>query len=517
MWAPYLEWSLENPDYSGNPFDIGASATFTHSGSGQQITTGLFYAGDNIWKLRFSGVRIGTWTVSTASDEAALDGHSAVVTIFPNPNPQANGFISSAGNKFARQTGEQGELKAYLFNVFQDDLEFPSNRWDFVNDRSLDYIRTYPAEQWATEYLQKAHQHGSNTLFISLAHQWLQVGALTYDDHDSENPDFLTFDMLERVITTVHDQGGHLHIWVWGDEDRRATPIGLPGGINGEVDRRLQRYIAARLGPLPGWTMGYGFDLFEWVTPAQVEAWRDYMHDHFGWPHLLMAREESSFLTPDSMDVNSVDDRLNDQFYANASDRLAETPRRPIQYERRFYAGRDNVWTMEATRRAMWQFVLAGGAGSHWGIHRSLSDPEYSNPEQMEAYRLFWQARFLLDMLPANELTDGYALKSESTGCYVFYKEDTSSIQMNLSGMVGPQPAVAVDTRLAYAEIDLGILAPTNHTWNTPYQSDWAIAVGDFDRQATVASDFQAEPLDLPNNSYLPLITRGIAADRCGY
>ena len=53
---------------------------------------------------------------------------------------------------------------------------------------------------------------------------------------------------LELLITKVHAAGGLVHIWAWGDEARRWTPVRW--GKNGKVDKRLQRYIAARLGPL---------------------------------------------------------------------------------------------------------------------------------------------------------------------------------------------------------------------------------------------------------------------------
>ncbi|MCK5271351.1 MAG: hypothetical protein KAJ52_02195, partial [Sedimentisphaerales bacterium] len=89
--------------------------------------------------------------------------------------------------------------------------------------------------------------------------------------------------------------------------------------------------------------------------------------------------------------------------------------------------------------------------------------------------------RFLLDMERANSLTDGYCLKTTTNDNYVFYKEDTKSVQMNLSGMGTALPAIAVDAKLNYAEINIGTLSPTSQTWNAPYVSDWAVAVGDFD------------------------------------
>jgi len=67
----------------------------------------------------------------------------------------------------------------------------------------------------------------------------------------------------------------------------QKTPRSLKGGLGGRIDLRLQRYIAARLGPIPGWSMGFGFDLDEWVTADQLKEWHDNMHRHFGWSHFL--------------------------------------------------------------------------------------------------------------------------------------------------------------------------------------------------------------------------------------
>jgi hypothetical protein len=231
-----------------------------------------------------------------------LNGHGGTITVEPNPDPAIKGFLLTAGTKFARQVGDSGALEGFIFNVYQDNFEFPADYADRQKSVRLDYVSRYPAEAWATAYLQKAREHGADALFMALAHQWLQVGALSYEEHASRNPDPATFEMLEQVITTVHGQGGHLHIWMWGDEERKWTPIGLPGGINGEVDLRLQRYIAARLGPLPGWSISYGFDLHEWVLRAEVGTWGAYLHLHLGWPRIVAAREERHFRTPDNMD-----------------------------------------------------------------------------------------------------------------------------------------------------------------------------------------------------------------------
>ena len=48
------------------------------------------------------------------------------------------------------------------------------------------------------------------------------------------------------------------------------------------------RYIAARLGPLPGWSMNFGFDTIE-MPNAEADAalWANEINRGMGWPHLL--------------------------------------------------------------------------------------------------------------------------------------------------------------------------------------------------------------------------------------
>jgi hypothetical protein len=481
LWHPHLEWRLENADYRGNPYDLMASVTFTHQESGSKHLTWMYYDGTGAWRFRFTATQIGVWTFTTRSHARNLNGHGGTITIEPNPDPAIKGFLLTAGTKFARQVGAAGELEAFIFNVYQDNLDFPADYANRQKGVRLDYVSRYPPEAWATAYLQRAREHGADALFMALAHQWLQVGALTYEEHASRNPDPLTFEMLEQVITTVHAQGGHLHIWMWGDEERKWTPIGLPGGINGEVDLRLQRYIAARLGPLPGWSISYGFDLHEWVLRREVGMWGAYLHLHLGWPRIVAAREESHFRTPDNMDVYSNDARPSGEFYETALNAFENSGGRPVLFERRFLHGRDGIWTAENTRRAMWQFTMAGGAGALWGVHPGLGTGPYPDPQPLATHRRFWQGRFLLNMQPANDLTDGYALQDiTNPGRAIFYREDASTIRMDLTGMPGNQPAIAIDTRLPYAQIQIEPLAPIRHTWQAPYMSDWAIAIGTY-------------------------------------
>lgn len=58
---------------SGNPFDIEVKGDFTGP-DGTHIEVPGFYAGGNVWKIRFSANKPGRWSMTTLSTLAALNG-----------------------------------------------------------------------------------------------------------------------------------------------------------------------------------------------------------------------------------------------------------------------------------------------------------------------------------------------------------------------------------------------------------------------------------------------------------
>jgi hypothetical protein len=90
LWAPFLEWSLPNPSWEGNPFDLEASATFTHQESGEWRTTPMFFDGGNAWKFRFTATRTGTWSVRTSSVDLDLDNRRGTITVQANKARRKN-------------------------------------------------------------------------------------------------------------------------------------------------------------------------------------------------------------------------------------------------------------------------------------------------------------------------------------------------------------------------------------------------------------------------------------------
>jgi hypothetical protein len=167
---------------------------------------------------------------------------------------------------------------------------------------------------------------------------------------------------------------------------------------------------------------------------------------------------------------------------------LAARSGKPAFSEDRFRIrdrGDPKDYTMEETRQGLWASYMSGGVAGIWGNLLGVDiqwdgSVAYPNPEWIKTNTLFFDKRFLKDMVRCNNLTDGMCLRDSAKSNYVFYKEDSASIHMDLSGMTGSQHAIAVDARGSYQEIELGSLNASDQTWNAPYRSDWAIAVGNF-------------------------------------
>ena len=477
LWEPYLEWSLTLDNYEGNPFDLPARTVFTHSETGEQITTWMFYDGGDIWKFRFTGTKIGLWTFESFSEVDSLNGYKGSVIIESNPDMKSRGFSMANGNKFVRQGPAQDDFEPFIPNAWLNYREWGNQSRDGWTSIS----QTFADSNMVGAFLDDAYTHGMNGIQAIIANQWFTKDVATWNDIDNENPDPETFYALEKAILQAHRRGMFIHIWAWGDEQRQWTPTGLTGGINGEADRRIQRYIAARLGPLPGWSMGFGFDLNEWTNTDEVTDWVDYMQEKAGWPRLLGARGERNFTTPSNATYYSHDQRLTDNFYQGSLKLLNDAENRPVWLTRRFGWMRDNVWDMTTSRRALWQFAMAGGIGAIWGHYppaSSASGEGNYQKEQLSTYRDFWKDHLLLDLEPDNDLSEGALVLRRQMSHFIFYQEDAGNIHMDLSAIEGSFPAVAVDTKGSNKEIDLGNLTPGVHNWNPPYQSDWVISIG---------------------------------------
>lgn len=514
-WGPYLEWGLEYPQAQGNRFDVIATAVFEHS-SGETKRSLMFYSGvGDTWKFRFTGTEVGEWTVSTTGP-GPLDGRRGTVTIVENPDPTARGFIKAFGNKW----GWEGTGK-----VFVPQLAMVGAPSCFLRDGRVD---TQKIDRVISGFLVR---HGFSGLHVTVAGQWYDVDqgvTLSSDSSALEDscPDVRTFGVLEALIGRLYERGDMVHLWMWGIDSTASHRRGLRylggpteiGGPLSKADRRILRYIAGRLGPLPAWSIGYGIDLENWADAEQLQAWYDFLKDQLGgWRHYVGGRAHpvgrsvsTCYWHGDYAGYTSVRPSYDEYIKT-----LSNVPDLPAFQEDRFRTRLHNSFFFKdydpnLTIRGLWHSTMAGGVANIWGNviggidqERTVSwfydgeRPGIDIVKQIKTYATFFfdKVRFRRDLVPDNSRTDyegrvmlerwgggdlNVCLRSETNEHFIFYKENCRSVRMDLSGIQFPLRAVAVDVFDEYQEIDLGELEPESQTWTAPYRSTWAVAVGDF-------------------------------------
>ncbi|MEM6750845.1 MAG: dockerin type I domain-containing protein, partial [Planctomycetota bacterium] len=518
----FEEWSLTTAATLANPFDIAASATFTPVGGGEALTTGMYYdglngQGDHVYKFRFTGLQQGlSYNVTTSGGGvAALDGLAGGFDVVANADADATGFLTNVGNKYARQVGNDGGLQGELFNVYMNLQQFGSADGSFPSNP------VWSTQASRQQYFDQVKANGANVAFMLVSNNFFELGEPNRTNLTGDgpyNPDAQTFEIIEQAVQHARDEGLHLHLWAWGDDStrRRYTPPDDADknqlDINGDADRRLQRYLAARLAPLPGWSMGYGFDLNEWTDESDIQSWAEFVNDQSVNDHLLFAR---AYAASDGPTVNDAGantwraDALGGHSYATETDAVLEGPglettgaggptgylevaqdlaagaNKPHLYEERFTFNRtDGYWSEQRTREHYWYNAMAGGMGSWWGFFDRTDDQGPPTADgysvelrtQLQTFDAFWRQgdRFLLDMAIDNAVTDNpvlaqgqdtgqYALHSEAGDLIVVYAEDASVIRLNLASLqsdpdwVYGARIVAVDTLTGYQEITLGV------------------------------------------------------------
>jgi len=526
MWE-YEEYRLTNTTWSGNPFDLVATATFTHA---KEIrTTEMFYIGSDTWKFRFTGTRIGVWTFSTSSSDAELDGHTGSVIVRPRTNSDMKGFLTHVGNKYAIMAEDVDHLEGYVYQVFMNQQDYEQQ-----HEHSSRILGHPSRSDLIADYWNNTRENGFEIYFFAVFYSWFRMGALSINDFsgiadpDLDQPDPALFDTLELAIKYAHERGGRTHIWAWGDNDRRQTPNHLGDGFRGKRHQRLIRYIAARLGPLPGWTMNFGFDTIE-MPNAEADGawWADQMNRTMGWEHVLTSRgwDDESFgahsyagFGGNPYDLETSDKGPAD--YREIKENMEGRKDKPSIYEERHTYNRWRCWPDSVSdpnrlnetgcRRLIWWEAMAGGMGGffgHFSERFNRFGPFHTNgpcgyhPESLKrafrTYREFWRdGRLKLSMSPDNGCVrgaTGYCLVAADKKHFVFFVEDADSVTIDLNGMPGSQPVVSVDAKMEYCEIDRGTLTAGIHTIHLGRTSDWALAVGEFGEKILGRAEFGAE------------------------
>lgn len=340
------------------------------------------------------------------------------------------------------------------------------------NSNDLSPITEEHLDKFISTYF---NDHGFNGVHVPVSGQWFHIDEDEVNPDDSEI-DQKTFDKLAMIINKVYQAGGSTHIWLWGDASRSHTSKSLKDGIMGREEKYLLDEIHRQLNPLKGWTISYGFDLWEWVEESQLKAWHNYLWQKVGWNHLLGARSSKNKLDQiyEGMDYSSYE--YHKPWYQELRKMKEARPRKSTFSEDRYRIRTPSKYPQKdynevETRRGLWHHTMAGGIAAIWGNLDNTG--EYRNKDALKCFSIFWNGkdRFKKDMIVDTTLSDAYCLTDYTY--YVFYKEDTDNVNYSFSGK--PKEVIAVDTRKKYQELNLVKLKSGKHQFKAPYRSDWAL------------------------------------------
>jgi hypothetical protein len=480
---------VDNP--FGNPFDVKAEALFTHKVTGTRVVQPLFFNGNHEWKLRFRHELAGHWIFRVISNHGELNGRTGEVTIVRHLQPEPKDRHNQPPYLFLPET-ERGHVVAH------------GDQWGFSNGEV--FVPQYAmaggpqyyygqTQRLAGDIQRLIKGHGFNGFHVAVYCRWFNIDSPGCADTRSSNPDVRTFIALEDVIMQVYEAGGTVHLWMYGDDSHKENPafLAVDGGLNGVADRRLQDYIAARLGPIPGWTMGYGYDLFEWASPNEIQSWHAYLSEKMAAnPHLLGARSGKNSLDQrfEGADYASYEQHRPD--YATYVDTISRRPGKPSFSEDRFrvrtgYKIDDKDYSLEMTRRGLYHSTMAGGVGNIWGYLQGenveanqglRSSGDYPNRHEINIYAQFFSNRFKPDMQRCNHHTsdDASCLQTPDRDLFIIYREKTASISYRHLPK-GQYRVVSVDTRgQVYIEKETGIIQGSGQL-SLDRKSDWVVAL----------------------------------------
>lgn len=406
------------------PVSIGAAQAVSiqhESGEEHRATT---FEKDGQIQFRFTPSQTGTWTFST--------GDSIVINA-ERPD-YAKGFVTPNGNKWTRSA--TGEAFVPQF-VMYDKPDLDAGLDEFVDE------------------------HGFTGFHITNLRDFLK------------NPGY-----FEAVALKTYRHGGATHFWVWGDESRDQTPETY--GVDAD---ELYREIAARLSPIPGWSVGYGFDLFEWASAEEIEDFRNQLMTHSSYRHMVGGRGYKNEYKEISSNLDYTSWEWHQPSYADYQDHLEKGNGKPVFSEDRFrirtptrYPEKD--YNPELTLKGLWHSAIAGGIANIWGYKpegKEFSEP-YPNKAAIATYSQFINKTFTVNMTPDNTIANAGNCLRDTNKSAICYVESISDIELNLQSLDAPLQAIAVDTQKDYSEIEIEV--PTeNNSIQLPYESDWAIYI----------------------------------------
>ncbi|MFW6271791.1 MAG: hypothetical protein ACOC1Q_01970 [Desulfosalsimonas sp.] len=376
-----------------------------------------FRKNNQVW-FRFTPDQKGRWVFSTGG---AID-------ITGDRPLYAKGFIVPKDGKWARSATGEAFVPQY---VMYDRSDIDGGIQEFVKG------------------------HGFTGFHIANLHDFL------------ENPGY-----FEAVVLKTYRAGGTTHFWVWGDAQRGQTPR----EFDGEVEN-LYREIVARLAPLPGWSVGYGFDLREWAGKQEVEAFRKQLHAGTSYDHMVGARGHKNAYQAVSTNLDFFSWEWHRPDYEDYLDHLKHSGGRPCLSADRFRIRKpsrypDKDYTEALTLQGLWDSFLAGGVGNIWGKkgEDGIYSVTYEIKPKIKTFRVFSDRFYNSEMKVRKPVDNGYKCIGGKSRT-ICKTPEISHVRWGAGS--APVQVIAVDINRHYEQFVYPVIGETS--LRLPRKSEWAV------------------------------------------
>lgn len=381
---------------------------------------------------------------------------------------QTLAFEDAGQMKFRFTPSQAGNWKFSVGGSIDISAVQPDYAKGFVVANGINWVRSATGEAFVPQYV----MYNRTDLDNGLQEFVVEHGFTGF--HITNLRDFLqNTSYFEAIVLKTYRLGGVTHFWIWGDRSRWQTPSTY--GVDADV---LYREIAARLGPLPGWTIGYGFDLYEWASAEEIEQFRAFLHRSISYRHLVGGRGYKNEYRQISSNLDYASWEWHQPTLADYKDHIKFAKGKPAFSEDRFRVRQpsrypDKDYDFDMTRKGLWHSALSGGVANIWGHKpkgRGYSQP-YPNKEAIRTYRRTIDLYFELGMsVEDNVLEGGSCLGAD--GHLLCYVENASKINFQTGAPDAISKVLAIDTKKAYREIDIN---NRGQVIKLPNISDWAI------------------------------------------
>jgi len=371
-----FEWTLCARNACQDPFNDLTLDALVSGPDGQEQVIPAFWAGDNLWKVRFASPQTGEYHLHTVCSDATdqgLHGQEMALTLIPyqgdNPlyqhgpvqvAPNGRHLIHADGTPFFW-------LADTWWMSLTKRLAWPQDFQTLANDRIEKGFSVIQVIAGLYPDMPAFDERGAN-----------EVGFPWKDDYSSINPAY--FNMADRRIQYLVEMGLlPCIVACWG----YFLPLmGL------EKMKQHWRYLIARYGAYPvtwclcgEWDMPYYLaEDKEKATKEQQEGWAEiarYVRQVDGFKRPLSAHEGSparqlgdgTLVDFFMMQTGHGDRESLPNTVQRVTSEYAQTPVRPIINSEVCYEGIGEACRQEVQRLMFWTCMLSGAAGHTYGAN----------------------------------------------------------------------------------------------------------------------------------------------------